>query len=352
MNDLIVQHVTKMYRSKRKKCEFSIQGINLHVQEGERFAIVGPSGCGKTTLLKCVAGLLTPDEGKVLLGKEDITKLPTEKRGFGMVFQQPLLFPHMTVIENTAFGLKMNGWRKKERNTAAEQVLAAVGLKGYEHRYPNELSGGQQQRVSLARAIVTRPKLLLLDEPFSSLDPGIRCEMHELVKQIHRQYKTTFLFVTHDREEAFDLADRIAVMNNGSVLQVGTPLEIYTQPATRFVAQFIGAGNLVKGDVKQGIFRSDAIQVELPENLAEGTGWLLIRPELLQFVSNESDAWIKGRITDIKWRKGFRVVQVNAGNTTLEAVEQVKTDNSRNLGDQVYFTLDTKQLYFIPESER
>lgn len=351
MNDLVIQRLTKTYQSRSDVRKFSIQSIDLQVREGECFAILGPSGCGKTTLLKCIAGLLTPDEGTVILGKEDITVLPTEKRGLGMVFQQPLLFPHMTVIDNTAFGLKMIGWRKKERRAAAEQVLASVGLSGYDRRYPNELSGGQQQRVALARAIVTRPRLLLLDEPFSSLDPCIRSEMHRLVKQIHQQYQSTLLFVTHDREEAFELADRIAVMHDGTIQQIGTPLELYTRPSSRFVAQFIGSGNLVEGHLKNGLFQSGNLQVEVPELVTEGPGWLMIRPEQFEFVSSQADRLLEGEVMDVKLRKGHYVVEVNANGLTIEVLHRLKKDKICKPGDRVSLSFDTNQLHFIPKLE-
>lgn len=217
MLDLHLTEISHSYAFSKSCSDFSIRSVNLDIREGERFAILGASGSGKTTLLKLIAGLMHPGEGTIRLGSTDLTAVPAERRGFGMVFQQSLLFPHMTVMDNVAFGLKMKGMDKRERQARAMEMIAAVGLDGYEHRYPGELSGGQQQRVSLARSIVIGPQLLLLDEPFSSLDPGIRTEMRQLVAEIHRKFKMTMLLVTHDRDEAFELADGIITEHSDKV---------------------------------------------------------------------------------------------------------------------------------------
>jgi putative spermidine/putrescine transport system ATP-binding protein len=354
MSDLRVINLSKTYNHSIDNVGFSIQAISLEIHEGESFAILGPSGCGKTTLLKCIAGLLHPDEGEVSLGDNNMEVIPAEKRGFGMVFQHPLLFPHMTVIDNVAFGLKMQEWGKKERRRASQEVLDAVGLTGYDDRYPNELSGGQQQRVALARAIVIKPKLLLLDEPFSSLDPGIRGEMRQLLKDIHKQLRISMLLVTHDQDEAFELADRLAVMNNGQILQTGSPMDVYKKPNHPFVASFMGSGNVIEGELQQGIFQAGDFQLDLNPSteLASGAGWLVIRPELFRLVTKEKkeEAHISGILIDVKLRQGYYQLSVAIRNQTVYLLESMKNNQIPQVGDTLYLDMDTSQIHFIYKS--
>lgn len=348
MSDLHVKYLSKTYNHSKDNVGFSIQSISLQIQEGESFAILGPSGCGKTTLLKCIAGLLQPDEGMICLGNNNIGIVPAEKREFGMVFQHPLLFPHMTVIDNVAFGLKMQGWSKKERERASQEVLSAVGLTGYDGSYPNQLSGGQQQRVALARAIVIKPKLLLLDEPFSALDPGIRGEMRKLLKDIHKQYRISMLLVTHDQDEAFELADRLAVMNNGQILQIGSPMDVYKKPNHQFVASFLGTGNVIEGELQQGLFQLEDFQLDCKSvvNTTSGTGWLVIRPELFRLVTEE-EAQISGILIDIKLRQGYYQLGVKIGDQTLYMLKSMKNNDILQIGSILYLDLDISQIHFI-----
>jgi ABC-type Fe3+/spermidine/putrescine transport system ATPase subunit len=349
MSDLRVLDFSKTYKHSKGNDRFSIRSISLEIREGESFAILGPSGCGKTTLLKCIAGLLQPDKGNIRIGEENILPLPAEKRGFGMVLQESLLFPHMTVIENVAFGLKMQGWGKKERIGASQEVLAAVGLSGYDYRYPNELSGGQQ-RVALARAIVTKPKLLLLDEPFSALDPDIRGEMRQLVKDLHKQFRISMLFVTHDQDEAFEIADRIAIMHKGEILQTGSPMDVYTKPNHPFVARFIGSGNVIEGELHQGVFQSGDFHLELTlfSKILSGTGWLVIRPELFRSVTSVEEAQMSGILKDVKFRHGYYHLQVDTGNLTIHMLKNMQNKRIPQVGDMIYLTLDASQIHFIP----
>jgi ABC-type Fe3+/spermidine/putrescine transport system ATPase subunit len=350
VSDLFISRLTKTYKQSKESGGFTIHSFSLNIRQGECFAILGPSGCGKTTLLKLIAGLLPPDEGTITLGEKVITSIPAEQRGFGMVFQQPLLFPHMTVIENVAFGLKMQGLGKKARLESAQEVIAAVGLNGYDHRYPSQLSGGQQQRVALARAIVTRPRLLLLDEPFTALDPGIRGEMRRLVKKIHQEFRITMLFVTHDRDEAFELADRIAIMHEGQILQTGSPMEVYTKPDHPIVARFIGSANVIEGEFRQGEFHSGDFRVEVqPIGISAGPGWLVIRPELCHLVANKEEGHISGVVTKLRLRQGFYQVKVDTGDVLIEVVEKMHNVNIPQVGDQVSFALDAHQIHFIPK---
>jgi putative spermidine/putrescine transport system ATP-binding protein len=350
MSDLRVLGLSNTYKHSKDNGGFSIRSVSLEIREGESFAVLGPSGCGKTTLLKCMAGLLPPDEGMIWIGEENITPLPAEKRGFGMVFQQPLLFPHMTVIENVAFGLKMQGKGKKERWVASQEVLTAVGLSDYDSRYPNELSGGQQQRVAVARAIVNKPRLLLMDEPFSALDPGIRSEMRQLVRDILKQFRITMLLVTHDQDEAFELADRIAIMHKGEILQTGSPIDVYMKPSHPFVARFIGSSNVIQGEFHQGVFRSDHFHIALPtvNEVPSGPGWLVIRPELFRSVTSTEECQMSGVLVDVKFRHGYYQIQVDIGNLTLHMLENMPNRRIPQVGDTLYLAFDTSQVHYIP----
>lgn len=225
----------------------AVVDVNLDVRAGEFVFLLGPSGSGKTTTLRMIAGFGHPTTGDIELAGESIAGVPPHRRDIGMVFQRYALFPHLTVWENTAFGLKMRGMPERERPKRIDETLAMVRLTGLEKRYPHELSGGQQQRVALARALAYRPALLLLDEPLANLDRRLRDEMRIELKRIQKEAGTTMLFVTHDQEEALTLGDRIAVMHDGRLEQVGTPEEVYYRPATRFVASFIGDMNFLRG---------------------------------------------------------------------------------------------------------
>jgi spermidine/putrescine ABC transporter ATP-binding subunit len=223
----------------------AVVDLDLEVRAGEFMFLLGPSGSGKTTTLRMIAGFERATSGRIELNGRSIAEVPPHRRDVGMVFQRYALFPHFTVVENVAFGLKMRGMPEKERPRRVEEVLALVRLTGLEARFPDQLSGGQQQRVALARALAYRPALLLLDEPLANLDRRLRDEMRIELKRIQQQMGTTMLFVTHDQEEALTLGDRIAVMHQGRLEQLGTPLELYRKPATRFVASFIGDMNFL-----------------------------------------------------------------------------------------------------------
>lgn len=228
----------------------AVEDLTLAVEKGEFVSILGPSGCGKTTTLRMIAGFIAPDVGRILLGGERIDDRPTHQRGAAMVFQNYALFPHMTVHDNVAFGLRMRKTPEKEIATRVGESLELVRLAQYAGRYPKELSGGQQQRVALARAIILKPQLLLLDEPLSNLDAKLRKELRSEFLQIHRVSHITTLFVTHDLEEAFSVSDRIAVMHQGRLEQFGTSVDIFTRPQTTFVAEFVGHSNVFEGTIK------------------------------------------------------------------------------------------------------
>ncbi len=228
-----------------------VQGVSFQIQPNELFFILGPSGCGKTTLLRILAGFCSPDSGDILFQEKRVNDLSPEKRGIPMVFQGYALWPHMTVFENVAYGLRLQKLPEKEIQSRTLQVLETVRMKGYEEHLPNQLSGGQQQRIAIARALAINPSALLFDEPLSNLDAQLRIEMREELLDLHRQYPFTAIYVTHDQEEAMTMATRIAVMEKGEVRQVGMPHEIYRHPKDRFIAEFMGGMNWLPARVKE-----------------------------------------------------------------------------------------------------
>ena len=233
--------------SKRFGDSVALNDVSLSIRRGEFMTLLGPSGCGKTTLLNLAAGFFSPDGGEIRIDDEQVNEVPTYRRGIGMMFQNYALFPHMSVGNNVAYGLKVRGVAKPERDRRVDEVLALVRLAGLADRMPRHLSGGQQQRVALARALVINPKVLLLDEPFSALDKNLRASMQVELREIQRKVDVTTIFVTHDQGEALSLSDRIAVMSQGRIHQLGTPAEIYRKPNDRFVASFIGDANVLRG---------------------------------------------------------------------------------------------------------
>src|ERR1041385_1513670 len=240
-------------------------GVTLDIAAGEFFSLLGPSGCGKTTSLRMIAGFELPDSGRVHVAGRDITDLPVHKRDMGMVFQSYALFPHRTVAENVAFGLRMREVPKPDIAKRVAAALAQVALTGLEDRKPGQLSGGQQQRVALARALVVEPRALLCDEPLGALDRKLRQQMQFELKELQRRLGVTLVFVTHDQEEALAMSDRIAVMNKGKVEQVGTPTEIYERPRTRFVADFIGEINILEEGSRLSALRPEKIRLVAPD---------------------------------------------------------------------------------------
>ena len=254
----------------------ALDHVDLGVERGSFFTLLGPSGCGKTTLLRLIAGFETPTEGRVLIGGTDVTALPPFRRPVNTVFQSYALFPHLSVERNVAFGLEMQG--RKDAKARAREMLDLVRLADFADRRPAQLSGGQQQRVALARALAPAPEVLLLDEPLSALDLKLRREMQRELKRLQHETGITFVFVTHDQEEALTMSDRIAVMSGGRVLQTGTPREVYDAPTSRFVAGFIGETNVIEGRVKEGRAHLPGGSVPLP-GAADGPATFAVRPE-------------------------------------------------------------------------
>ncbi len=245
MNKLRLAQISKRYED----YDWELR-IDMSVKDGEILTLLGPSGCGKTTTLRIIAGFHQPDSGRVWLGDTDITREPPYRRNIGVVFQDYALFPHMTVARNIAFGMRMKGGcTRRFMAKRVQELLELVGLEGYEKRYPENLSGGEQQRIALLRALAPQPDMLLLDEPLSALDLQLRKRLRQEIKKIQRQLGITMLYVTHDQEEAMSISDRMVVMNNGNVEQIGTPVEIYHNPQTQHVAQFVGMSNIISGTI-------------------------------------------------------------------------------------------------------
>ena len=291
--------------SKRFADVVAVDGVDLQIGDGEFFALLGPSGCGKTTTLRMIAGLDIPSEGRLAIFGEEVASWPPDRRPVNTVFQAYALFPHMTVAQNIAFGLQMRGIRGPDADRQVAEATALVQLEGMEHRRPSQLSGGQQQRVALARALVNHPKVLLLDEPLGALDLKLRQEMQVELKALQREVGITFVFVTHDQEEALAMSDRVGVMSEGRLLQVGTPEEVYEHPANRFVADFIGRTNLLEGVTESSsAVRLDAGAVVAADNdLAAGSPVALsVRPEQVRLhragETPEGSPFLDGVITD------------------------------------------------------
>ncbi|MEM6334910.1 MAG: ABC transporter ATP-binding protein [Planctomycetota bacterium] len=281
----------------------AVDGVDLTIGGGDLFFLLGPSGCGKTTLLRMLAGFIEPTSGRILFGGDDVTDLPVNRRETGMVFQGYALWPHMTVRQNVAFGLTV-GQRKKavsaaEREKRVEGALKLVQIQQLADRKPNQLSGGQQQRVALARALVIEPRLVLLDEPLSNLDAKLRLEMRDQIRQVCKTAGLTAVYVTHDQKEALSMADGVAVMNAGKVMQVGPPRDLYERPANRFVADFLGETNFIDAEVKHkadgrvtlettaGVLESTAFPADLPST---GNVTCSVRPEALKLEAANGDA--------------------------------------------------------------
>lgn len=275
-----------------------LEDLSISMEKGELVSLLGPSGCGKTTTLRVIAGLVSPDDGSFMLNDQELVKVPVHKRNFGMVFQSYALFPHLTIAENVAFGLKLRKESKAEIAKKVADMLAICGLEQLGERYPKQLSGGQRQRVALARALVIQPELLLLDEPLSNLDAKLRVQMRIEIKRIQQQLGITTVFVTHDQEECFSISDKVAVMNNGIIEQYDTPENIYRHPKTRFVAHFIGFENFfsvepIDGDRYQA--GGNVFEVSYPP-LKAAKLVATIRPEDIEIATNATENLVTGEV--------------------------------------------------------
>jgi iron(III) transport system ATP-binding protein len=319
----------------------ALAGVDLEVQAGEFFTLLGPSGCGKTTLLRSLAGFETPDAGEIRLGDESLLILPAHARGVGMVFQSYAVFPHLSVFENVAFGLRARGAANDEVTRRVEAMLARVRLEGYGERTPDQLSGGQQQRVGLARAMAIHPRLLLMDEPLSNLDAKLRVEMRGEIKALQRELGTTTVYVTHDQEEALAVSDRIAVFDQGHVQQVGTPWEVYKQPANLFVASFVGRANSLAEPL---VARLRELR-EIPAGAA-----VALRPEDVAFGAGDG-VQLEGTLRAAEFTGTVVTYRVDCGELGELLVEGHRpgADDLRQPGAAVTLSVDPAAAHVFPQ---
>ncbi len=346
MGAVVLKNVEKRY-GKQPACT----AIDLDIKEGEFFTFLGPSGCGKTTILRLIAGFIAPDKGSISLGGRDITSLPPEKRDVGMVFQNYALFPFMTVRENIEYGLKIQKRSVHEIKNKTEHYLCMVGLEGYDNRQIAELSGGEQQRVAFARSLALEPQVLLLDEPLSNLDARLRDSMRAELTALQKQLGITTIFVTHDQTEALTMSDRLAVFNTGRCIQIGTPEQIYQQPADTFIAQFIGETNLfsIHSENERYFWENGR---EITGLTGKGWQYISIRPEKIVLSHTNTD-WpneFAGVILGKRYNGfsteflvqadnlDFKVVRLNAG----------KHDEIFDIGQQVFLHCSTSDMQLLP----
>ena len=322
----------------------ALNGVSLNIKEGEFFTLLGPSGCGKTTLLRMIAGFNSIEGGDFYFGEKRINDVPAHKRDIGMVFQNYAIFPHLTVKENVAYGLKARKVGKQEMETRVSEALELVQISHLADRKPNELSGGQQQRVALARAFVIEPSVLLMDEPLSNLDAKLRVQMRTVIKKLQRRLGITTIYVTHDQEEALAISDRIAVMKDGNIMQIGTPNEIYAKPQNPFVAGFIGVSNFLDCEVRDGrTVVQDEITVDIPLRKAfSGKAKLSARPEQLFF----SEQGMPGKVLFSTFLGDFIEYEVELDNGQSLIVNEYTKDASEVHPDgaQVFLRFDPNRV--------
>ena len=357
MPDLRLVNIVKTYGKLR-----AIDNLNLTVEDGELLTLLGPSGCGKTTTLRAVTGFVAPDSGDIYIGDRRISDIPPEKRGIGLVFQNYALWPHMTVFQNLAFGLQLKKMSKAQISKKVAEGLTIVKLEELEDRYPRQLSGGQQQRVALARALVLEPDILLLDEPLSNLDALLREQMRFEIAQLHKQYGITTIYVTHDQTEAMVISDRIAVLNKGKLMQLDTPSEIYSRPANKFVAGFMGTTNFIHGNVQD--ISGDYAAVETNGGLilhGRGLGLekgqevdVAVRPENVEFLRQSQASRPHGdlNIFDARVDRATYVgelidYQLTLGDSIIRAKGDVR--RKRAAGETVKIYIDPDQLPVLGE---
>jgi len=324
----------------------ALDGLTLRIEPGELVALLGPSGCGKTTALRILAGLDQATSGDVQVGGRDITHVPANKRDMGMVFQAYSLFPHLSVTDNVAFGLKLRGVDGARRRARAHEMLELVGLSAHANRYAHQLSGGQQQRVALARALAIEPSVLLLDEPLSALDAKVRVQLRDEIRRVQLEVGTTTLFVTHDQEEALAVADRVGVMKDGRLEQLAPPAELYADPATPFVAEFVGLSNRLPGEVNDGSVQ--VLGTRLPilrGSIGSGAGTAMVRPEAIDLAA---DADGEATVTAVAFLGPFsRVHCALADGTELSAQMSSSAAREFRVGDRVRISVEPSAVLVV-----
>jgi putative spermidine/putrescine transport system ATP-binding protein len=355
MPSLVLERLEKRYAE-----HAAVSSVSLAVKDGEFISLLGPSGCGKTTVLRMIAGLIQPTSGRILIDAEDVTYLPTNRRKIGLVFQSYALFPHMSVFENVAFGLRRQGMTGADLNKKVDGALSNVRLTGYGERFPHQLSGGQQQRVAVARSIAPRPSILLFDEPLSNLDATLRDEMQIELKRLQREVGITTVFVTHDQGEAMSMSDRVCVLAHGVVQQFATPEEIYHRPATGFVAGFIGRPNRLTGRLRRAVGQQVVVElangVVLPSELATTIADnaevdVVVRHEDVRFAIAPAPNTFEGRIT----LRSFvgRAVQYVVSLRDMELIVEAPTNGPHaalDVGMVVHIAIDSQRVFVNPRA--
>lgn len=331
----------------------AIDDLNLEIASGSLTALLGPSGCGKTTLLKMITGLLDPTSGDICFDGESILPLAPEKREAVLVFQNHLLFPYMSIADNIGFGLRMRGLPATDIATQVEQMLELVRLPGFGARRPQQLSGGQQQRVALARSLIVRPRVLLLDEPLSNLDAHLRQEMRDFIRDLQQQTKVTCILVTHDQEEAVELADQIALLDHGQLLQYAPPVDFFEQPASKAVAHFFRAGNFIPGEHDGTIFTCALGKFKVPAPAGAGRYLAVLRPECLKLVSRNTPHALPCSIKTVSYRGNSCQVVGEVGDSahpitlTVEAPPLIY--HQHRSGEQFALLLESARIWLVPD---
>ena len=332
----------------------ALDAVSLEIAAGELVTLLGPSGCGKTTLLRILGGFIRPTEGRVLLAGEDVTRVPPHKRPVNMVFQRSTLFPHLDVFENVAFGLRVAKLPKAEIAERVATALALVRLEGYERRRADELSGGQMQRIALARALVNRPRVLLLDEPLSALDLKIRLEMEVELRRVHRETGATFVYVTHDQREALALSDRIVVFDRGRIEQVGAPGDVYRAPASAFAARFVGDANVLPVEVLEVgagsatvLLATQRLSVPCGPELGIGPAWLVLRPEVVRLGALDGAA-LRGTVRDLAFRGSGFTYRLEVPGVEELVKAEVAGGQPHELGAEVGISWDATACRLLP----
>ncbi|MEM7228342.1 MAG: ABC transporter ATP-binding protein [Planctomycetota bacterium] len=352
MTSIQLQNVVKKYGKTT-----AVAGVDITINDGDLFFLLGPSGCGKTTILRMIAGFIMPTSGTIHFDKDDVTTLPPNKRETGMVFQSYALWPHMSVADNVAYGLDVRKVSGDERTTRVREALEAVQMDPYAARKPNELSGGQQQRVALARALVIKPRVLLLDEPLSNLDAKLRLEMRLEIKRICKSTGITTVYVTHDQKEALSMADQVAVLREGKVMQIGPPRSLYERPESRFVADFLGESNFISGTVAtadNGIATIDtaagALQSTATKASAGTKVTCSIRPEALQVIDSPAtkNAMTVRRVDTVYLGEIAQHLVALPDETTVKVLE-LNPSHFGEPGDTLHLTIDPDDVVVIPD---
>ena len=343
MNLINLQNINVSYDKKNN----ILENLNLQVKKGELVSLLGPSGCGKTTTLRVVAGFIEPTAGKFLLGDEDYTKIPVHNRNFGLVFQSYALFPHLTVEENVAFGLKMKKVSKDEIKDKVNKILETVDMIHLAKRYPKELSGGQRQRVAIARALVIEPSLLLLDEPLSNLDAKLRLKMRVEIRKLQQKLGITTLFVTHDQEECFSISDRVAVLNKGIIEQFDTPENIYSNPATEFVARFVGFENFIDlNKISEDTYESESgIKLKVSKSKEDSKAKGTIRPDDIKIVNEKLENTVEGTI-EIRTFLG-KAYQYDVKTPIGNIIVNSENTNIYKKGDRIMIQLPVNKIVIL-----